>query len=95
MRIYLTQRMVDGHTEYPAAGFYANVPSERVEEWIACGLAYRATSDNKVIAYDGDQEVLVDLDAGHRPQAYAPAPPVAPAPPPVETSPVVSEEGVI
>lgn len=77
MRIYLTQS-VDVHVlrasgrsqrvSYPSAGFY-NAPDELAQDWIARGLAFSATPDNRVIAYRGEHLEHVDFDAG---QKFAP-----------------------
>lgn len=97
MRIYLTQSMQVGNVSYPGAGFY-NCDDELGDKWIADRLAFNATNDNKVIAYAGEEEQLVDFDAGQKlaPEHTA-APVFAPAPPEpvIEPKPESSDGGVI
>lgn len=48
-----------------AGGAFYEVPEERGVEWIASGVAFEATGDNKVKAFNSFGEpVLVDLDEG-------------------------------
>lgn len=65
MRIYLTQAMQVGTVSYPSAGFY-NVSDDLGAEWISKKLAFNSTDDNKVLAYFGEEEHIVDFDAGHK-----------------------------
>ena len=50
-RVYLHAPNRDGHIEYPAAGFYQNVPDELADKWVADRLAQYATDDNVAIPW--------------------------------------------
>lgn len=75
MRIYLTQAMEvskvleSGRSllvSYPGAGFY-NVDDELGESWLEAGFAFRATNNNKIVAYVGTDRVELDTDLGQKP----------------------------
>lgn len=72
LRIYLTKGMRlttigdNGHervVEFPRAGFY-NAGDDVAAKWIEEGIAFAATDDNKVIGYDGNGKLEIDIGAG-------------------------------
>lgn len=80
----------------PRSGFY-NVTDECGDRLIGEGLAYETDGVGSIVAYVGDQRVVLDYDAGDRPVADThtstpaaepesePEPPMAPEPEAEET----------
>lgn len=83
---------------YPASGFY-NVPPHRAVDWLATGLAYNATDDNRVIAFalGEEQPQHVDVAAGESLDGLTPTyqPRPEPAPTPEEIGPTETEEPMV
>ena len=69
MRIYLIERKVVTDAKgcektYASQSFFANVPKNLADEWIAAGSAYDATDDNKVKGFKNSDPVVVDVASG-------------------------------